>query len=83
MEKSVVTQHVQQLRRSASSPHYAEHGQHCVPDDERAAQLKSTKKQQREQFLIGYTRRGRKASFGTTNVVYPCRFLTPPIEVQN
>lgn len=41
VEESVVTQHVQQFRGSAGGSHDAEHGQHCVPYDQRTAKLKS------------------------------------------
>lgn len=44
VEESVVTQHMNQLRRRSGSSHDAKHGQHCVPYDQRTSQLKSGKK---------------------------------------
>lgn len=50
VEESVVTQHVNQLRRRSGSSHDAEHGQQGVPYDQRAAQLKSAMNSERKLY---------------------------------
>lgn len=65
VEESVVTQHVNQLRRRSGSTHDAEHGQQGVPYDQRAAQLESAIKKKKTKRKGNFSHAGKIQWKGT------------------